>query len=168
MNFVPGLVTLVLIIDNFLKIFAQTSVPLPPDVELFNGPLGNRPGPSVNGPNLNSLGNRAPYRQFDILPHVRKDLNFCDCFWISVPFAAWGRMACLIFSGGSKSRCCRHWFSDVQTMGSGACTSKCNGSWTSTRKTCRSYSCLWGSDQRLCINRTTFSVKSCKSFSFLF
>lgn len=67
MKFVPGLVTLLIILDNFFKIFAQTSVALPPDVELFNGPSGR---PNLNGPNLNSLGNRSPYRQFDILPHV--------------------------------------------------------------------------------------------------
>lgn len=71
MNFVPVLVTFVIIFDNFLKIFAQTSVALPPDVELFNGPLGNRPNINGPGPNLNNLGSRGPYRQFDILPHVR-------------------------------------------------------------------------------------------------
>ncbi|XP_063703719.1 uncharacterized protein LOC134833351 [Culicoides brevitarsis] len=63
-----------LVVNIFLVIISQeisgqSNVALPPDVELFNTGLGNRNGPAVNGPNLNNLGQRAPYRQFDILPH---------------------------------------------------------------------------------------------------
>lgn len=74
MNFVPCFITFVILLNNFMRIFAQTSVSLPPDVELLNSPGIARPnGP--NGPNLNHLG-RSPYRQFDILPHVRVFTSF--------------------------------------------------------------------------------------------
>uniref|UniRef100_A0A336M0B2 superoxide dismutase n=1 Tax=Culicoides sonorensis TaxID=179676 RepID=A0A336M0B2_CULSO len=67
MNFVPSLIIFVIFLDHFMRIFAQTSVALPPDVELLNSSPGAGARPGLN--HINHGRGGAPFRQFDILPH---------------------------------------------------------------------------------------------------